>query len=305
MEIHQLRYFVEVVQTGSFTKAAQRCHVTQPTLSHQIRKLEDILGEPLLQRLKQGVQTTPLGESFYPRALAILKEVKAAEEDAAAFSGDLKGSLHIGVIPTVAPYLMPGLLESSRHRFPQLTFHITEDTTENLLEAMRNGMVDCALLSLPIQGEEWTITRLIQDEILVALPRRHPLGKFKDVRLLDLVTEPLVLMKEAHCLRGQSLQICNRTGWKPDVFFHSSQIDTLLAMVETGFGVSFVPALARSSLYGRKVLLRSIAPERAYRTLALIHHRNSTSTRALQHFREICRKCTEKLGTLDEVSGTL
>ncbi len=289
MELHQLRYFVEVVQTGSFTLAAKRCHVTQPTLSHQIRKLEDQLGEPLLLRRKQGVLPTQLGQSFFAHAFAILGGVRAAQEEVASFTSELKGSLHLGMIPTVAPYLSPKLLKACRADAPQLTFKITEDTTENLLAAMRAGVIDVALLSLPIEGAEWEIHNLLQDEILVALAADHPLGQKGDVLVSNCQKEPLVLMKEAHCLRGQSLKICNRAGWEPEVYLVSSQIETLLALVETGMGISFVPALARPAAASRKVNLRSLAPERHYRTIAIVRRKKSVPTRALARFYEICQ----------------
>lgn len=288
MELHQLRYFVEVVQTGSFTQAAKRCHVTQPTLSHQIKKLEDLLGEPLLQRLKHGVLPTPLGKNFYPHAVSILGGVRAAQEEAAFFTSELKGSLHLGMIPTVAPYLTPRLLKASQKASPQITFQITEDTTENLLAAMREGVIDVSILSLPIDGPEWQIDNLIRDEILVALPQRHPLAEKGDVSVSRCKREPLILMKEAHCLRGQSLKICSKSGWEPEVHLVSTQIDTVLALVETGMGISFVPALAQSSAASRQVQLRSLAPERHYRSIALVRPRQSVPTRALMRFYQTC-----------------
>jgi len=288
MELHQLRYFVEVVQTGSFTQAAKRCHVTQPTLSHQIKKLEDLLGEPLLQRLKHGVLPTPLGKSFYPHAVSILGGVRAAQEEAASFTSELKGSLHLGMIPTVAPYITPKLLKASQEASPQITFQITEDTTENLLAAMREGVIDVSILSLPIEGPEWQVDDLIRDEILVALPNGHPLAEKGDVSVSRCKKEPLILMKEAHCLRGQSLKICSKTGWEPEIHLVSTQIDTLLALVETGMGISFIPALARSAAASRQIQLRPIAPERHYRTIALTRPRQSVPTRALLRFYETC-----------------
>jgi LysR family transcriptional regulator, hydrogen peroxide-inducible genes activator len=289
MELHQLRYFTEVVQTGSFTKAAERCNVTQPTLSHQIRKLEELLGEPLLQRRRTGARPTPLGQSFHTRALAILREVDAAREEAAAFAGEIRGSVRIGVIPTIAPYLMPRLLKAALKRFPQLHFHVTEETTDHLLAAMRAGSVDAALLSLPLPGDDWNIDLLMQDELLLALPPRHPLAKKRGtVSLERLADEPLILMKEAHCLSGQTLQVCSRAGFVPQVFLYSSQLETLLALVESGMGLSFIPAMARRAAGSRKVCFRSLRP-RAARPIALAWPKRAASTRAFEYFRGVCR----------------
>lgn len=288
MEIHQLRYFVEVVRTSSFTRAAERCHVTQPTLSQQVRKLEETLGEPLLQRRREGVRLTSFGHAFYGRALAILAEVKAAQDEAASFRGELKGSLHLGIIPTVAPYLMPRLLKDSLKRFPQITFRITEDTTQNLLQAMREGRLDMSLLSLPISGNEWVSAELLRDEILVALPKGHTLGGKSRINLQWLAGEPVVLMQEAHCLRGQSLSLCTQAGWQPEVFFYSAQIDTLLAMVEAGLGISFIPAMARPFIGRRRVTLRSLGGDGACRAIALVRPGQSVPSLSLQHFWDTC-----------------
>ncbi len=289
MEIHQLRYFVELWQTRSFTKAAERCHVTQPTLSHQIRKLEDELGQPLWQRRTKGLQPTEFGRSFLQRALTILGEIKAAEEEAASLADDPKGSLHLGLIPTVAPYLAPQLLQTARRELPHVTFRLTEDTTDRLLEAMKEGVVDLALLSLPLPGDLWEITELLKDELLVALPEEHPLAKQKKLAKGSFANEPVILMKEAHCLRGQSLQLCRREGMAPEVYLVSSQIDTLLALVESGLGLSFVPAMARSHLPPRRVALRPLA-ERYFRTIALVRPRQQPRTVTVQRFMEVCRR---------------
>lgn len=290
MELQQLRYFVEVVQSGSFTKAAERCHVTQPTLSHQIKKLEEALGEPLLQRRRQGVRPTPLGESFHIRALAILREVRAAREEAAAFTGELRGSLRIGIIPTIAPYLMPQLLKASLKRFPRLNFQVSEETTDHLLSAMRIGSVDAAILSLPLPGEDWKLDVLMQDELMLALPDRHPLAVARgNIDLSQLGEEPLILMKEAHCLTGQTLQVCGRAGYAPEVFLYSSQIETLLALVDGGLGLSFIPAMARHVAGKRKICFRSLKPK-AYRSIVLAWPRQAMPTRAFEYFREVCRR---------------
>jgi len=290
MEIHQLRYFVEVVRTGNFTKAAARCSVTQPTLSHQIKKLEGALGEPLIVRSRKGARATPFGEAFFKRAVTILGEVRGAEEDASAYRGEERGELKLGVIPTIAPYLMPKLLSAAREALPKLTFDISEDTTENLLAAMREGQVELSLLSLPIEGEEWATEELLQDEILAVLPKAHALAKKKRLELGELVGDPIILMKEAHCFRGQALAICNSLGWSPDVFFQSAQIETLISMVEAGFGVSFAPAIARERLVEREVSLCSLAPAPVYRSLALVYPKQGAETRAFRRFLEVCRE---------------
>lgn len=289
IEIHQLRYFVEVVKSGNFTQAAARCNVTQPTLSHQIKKLEDTLGEPIIQRLRKGAKTTAFGRALYARAITILSEVEAAKEDASSYFDQLKGELNVGVIPTIAPYLMARILAEARERCPQVIFDISEDTTENLLSAMKHGEIDIALISLPVDGDEWETIELMEDEILLALPPAHHLRKQKKLLPEHIAGEPVVLMREAHCFRGQSVELCSRHGITPKVTFQSSQIDTLISMVEANFGISFVPALARKALQSRKIELRSFEPTPAYRPIGLVHPRLTAKTRATKQFIAICQ----------------
>lgn len=289
MEIHQLRYFVELWETRSFTQAAARCHVTQPTLSHQIKKLEEELGHALWQRRPKGLLPTEFGRRFLPRARAILAEIKAAEEEAAALASAPRGHLHLGFIPTIAPYLAAPLLQAARAELPHVTFRLTEDTTDNLLIAMREGSIDLALLSLPLPGEAWHVTELGQDELLVALPENHPLARHSRINARHLAKEPLILMKEAHCLRGQSLQVCRRAGLTPEVSLVSSQIGTLLTLVESGFGLSFVPAMARTHMPSRRLVLRPLQ-EPAFRTIALVHPKQQVKTVAQQCFADLCQR---------------
>jgi LysR family hydrogen peroxide-inducible transcriptional activator len=288
MELHQLRYFAEVVRTGSFTKAANHCHITQPTLSHQIKKLEEELGEPLLQRRKTGVLPTPLGRKLFERATSLLAEIRAIEDDAADYTSDLRGELHLGVIPTIAPYLLPRVLDLARQDFPGLRFRISEETTENLLAGMRSGLIDIAILSLPVEGDDLETLELFQDELLVVLPEAHHLGKEGALDIHHLAKEPLLLMKEAHCLTGQTLQVCQMAGYHPQVYLYSSQIETILALVEAGLGLSFIPAMARPHIEGRKLTIRSLGPRPAHRPIALAWPRQAAQTRAHARFREIC-----------------
>ena len=297
MEVHQLRYFVEVARIGNFTKAAARCHVTQPTLSHQIKKLEDELGEPLLQRRKKGVAVTPFGQRFLKRARVILAELDHAREDAASFRNEVQGTLRLGAIPTVAPYLLPCLIRSSRRRYPRLGFDISEEPTEVLLQQLRRGDLDVALVSPPLRGDEWEVALLLQDELLATLPEGHRLAKARVVNLADLVAEPLVLMKEAHCLRGQALQLCRDSRVDADIAIESSQLDTVLALVESGMGLSLTPRLALARSTGRNVVMRSLAPAKAYRSIGLVWPRQATRTRAFEAFRELAIEAVGEIVT--------
>jgi LysR family transcriptional regulator, hydrogen peroxide-inducible genes activator len=287
MELHQLRYLAAVAENHSFTRAARLCHVTQPTLSHQIKKLEEEVGEPLLQRRRKGALLTPLGERFYRHALAILGGVEAARREATSFSREVQGRLQIGVIPTVAPYFLPRLLGACRKRYPGIVFRITEEPTENLLAALKTGALDLAILSPPV-ADDLHLHELFEDEFLLALPAHHPLVKSRVVLLQSLREYPMLLMNDAHCLRGQTVSFCRRLGFDPQVFIESSQLDTVMAMVETGQGISLIPAIARKAFRHRKVVFRSLRPEKISRKISLAWPRQTIPSRAFDAFVKLC-----------------
>jgi LysR family hydrogen peroxide-inducible transcriptional activator len=296
MEIQQLRYLVAVANTRSFTRAARDCHVTQPTLSHQIKKLEEEIGEPLLQRFKKGAFLTPLGQRIFIHAANVLETLEAARQEASSFSGKVQGALRIGVIPTVAPYLLPRLLRTCQKRHPGIVFQITEDPTDHLLAALRRGALDLALLSPPLVGEDLLHQDLFEDELLLVLPAAHPLNHSRSIRLQDLHQFPMIVMNEAHCLRGQTLSFCDRAGFAPKVLIQSSQIDTILALVEAGLGISLIPALARASARERKVVFRSIRPEKPSRRISLAWPRQLSPSKAFTAFQKICASIYSRNG---------
>ncbi|KAF0094153.1 MAG: Transcriptional regulator LysR family [Puniceicoccaceae bacterium 5H] len=291
MELHQIRYFVEVARVRNFTRAAERCHISQPTLSHQIRKLEEELGEPLFHRQRSGVRLTPFGDIFYPRATRILQEVKSVEDEALSFQQEVRGVLRIGVIPTIAPYLLPRLVEAMIEQHPGVTFEVSEDPTEILLQRLRHGQLDMALASPPLPDEQdWRLCDLLEDELLITLPRHHPLAGRQQLSLDELKQHPLVLMKEAHCLSQQSLSVCHRAGFQPNVKIESSQLETVLALVEVGLGLSFTPSIALPFMSPREVVFSSIAPQSVFRRISLIWPKSAAPTRAHLAFLELAQE---------------
>ena len=288
MELQQLRYLVAVADSRSFTGAAEACHVTQPTLSHQIKKLEDEVGEPLLQRRRTGAFLTPLGERVYRHAQEIMRNVESVQQVSSAFSSRVQGLLKIGIIPTIAPYFLPGLLRRSQKRYPGIDFQISEEPTERLLASLISGTLDLAILSPPIDSDQVEMLDLFEDEFLLVLPVNHALAKSRQVSLRRLRELPMILMNDAHCLRGQTISFCQRVGFAPKVFIQSSQLDTVLAMVETGQGISLVPAMSRKAFRHRKVLFRSLGPEKLVRKISVAWARQATPSRAFRAFVEVC-----------------
>jgi LysR family hydrogen peroxide-inducible transcriptional activator len=289
MELHQLRYLVAVADSHSFTAASELCHVTQPTMSHQIKKLEEELGEPLLQRRRKGAYLTPLGERIYLHAREVMKSVESVQLAASAFSHRIQGLLKIGVIPTIAPYFLPELLRLSQKRYPGIDFQVTEEPTEHLLTAIVSGALDLAILSPPIAGDKAETHDLFEDEFLLAVSARHRLAKARAITVSALRDEPMILMNDEHCLRGQTLSFCRGVGFTPKVFIQSSQLDTVLAMVETGQGISLVPAMARKAFRHRRVVFRSLRPERISRRISLAWSKKMSPSRAFSAFTELCQ----------------
>jgi LysR family hydrogen peroxide-inducible transcriptional activator len=247
MEMHQLRYVVAIARTGNFSRAAEQCHVAQPSLSQQIRKLEDELGERLFDRMKREVRPTPQGENFLRRAVRILEEVDAAKREATDAQDLPRGALTIGVLPTIAPYLLPEVMAQFAQEFPGVEIVVQEDTTARLLKLALDHEIDFALASRPFQNERLEVKTLFSEELLLALPPGHRLTRKGTVAVADLKGERLMVMKEGHCLGDQVLGFCDRRDVRPKISFRSSQLETIQALVSSGLGISLIPAMAARS----------------------------------------------------------
>ncbi|MGF1452044.1 MAG: LysR family transcriptional regulator [Opitutales bacterium] len=290
MEFHQLRYFVEVARQRNFSRAAEHCHVSQPSLSQQIQKLEDELGQPLFTRTRLGAVLTPFGEATLPRAEAILNGAANLLEEADAQQGEVRGTLRVGAIPTIAPYLLPGLVRCSLERYPELNLEISEEVTAGLVAHLRNGELDFVILSPPFLGQDATaIEPLGDDELLVALPPDHALTRPRRLSLEKLAQEPMIVLKEAHCLGRQSVSLCETSGVHPRVSIQSAQLETVVALVEAGLGFSFLPAMAREAMENRKITLRSVDPKPVSREIVIARPRNGHLSRAGNAFLKLAR----------------
>src|ERR1700752_2171170 len=270
MEMHQLRYVVAVARAGNFSRAAEQCHVSQPSLSQQILKLEEELGERLFDRMKRETRLTPHGEAFLPRALKILEEVDLAKREASDAQGLLRGRLIVGVLPTIAPYLLPELLVAFAKKFPGVEIVIHEDTTAQLLKLANAYEIDFAIASRPIQDPRMEVKDLFAEELRLALPPRHPLTRKRTVRLADLEKEPFIVMKEGHCLGDQVLNFCERRDLNPTVSFRSAQLETIQALVQSGVGISLVPAMAARNKRAGLPQYRSLVSPRPERKIVAI-----------------------------------
>lgn len=245
--IRQLQYLKLLAEHGAFGKAADAAHVTQPTLSAGIQELERILGGPVVDRARTGVILTPVGEEALRRATVILNEAEELVEAAKNAGQPLTGRFRLGVIPTIAPFLLPGALPLLKQRFPKLRLFLREDLTQRLIAELKAGRLDAALIALPfdVGGLEWA--HVADDELMAALPADHPLARLKSASPEALEQENMILLEDGHCLREHALAACRlnppRTaaGEEP---FAATSLPTLVQMVSSGLGVSFLPQMA-------------------------------------------------------------
>jgi LysR family hydrogen peroxide-inducible transcriptional activator len=215
MEIHQLRYFVAVAELLSFTKAATRCHVSQPSLSQQIQKLEQDLGVQLLDRLGRRVKLTDAGDAFYERAAAALDAIDDAKSCVQSSLDWQKGAITVGAIHTIAPYLLPEVVRRLIQRFPEAQITVEEQLTEELIANCLAGELDVGIVALPIAEQRVRAEPLFTEQLVAAVPVDNPLAKKKRVTLNDVISQPFVLLDDMHCLGRQTLQFCaGSRGWR-------------------------------------------------------------------------------------------
>lgn len=270
MEMHQLRYMVAVARTGNFSRAAEQCRVAQPSLSQQIMKLEEELGERLFDRLKRETKLTAAGGVFLRRAVRILEEVDAAKREATDAKELPRGVVTMGVLPTIAPYLLPKILTAFTDKFPSVEIVIQEDTTARLLKQLHAYEIDFALASLPIQDERLEVRALFSEELLLALPPGHPLARKRTVGVGDLEGERLIVMQSGHCLGDQVLRFCDRRDLHPRISFRSAQLETIQALVSAGLGISLIPAMAVQAERAAAPIYRSLQAPRPDRKIVAL-----------------------------------
>lgn len=282
MELHQLRYFCAVVQAGNFTRAAQRANVAQPSLSQQILKLEDELGAKLFDRLPRAIKLTAFGSAFLPRALAILRQVGEARTEIQEMSGNEKGTVVLGAIPTIAPYLLPRILTGFASEHPTIQVRVAEELTPVLLERLHSGSLDMALLALPIRGDDLLSTELFREPLFAVVPANHSLASKTSLSLRDIKNDFFLLLKEGHCFRENTISACRRSRLRPNVVFECGQFSSILAMVSAGMGVSIVPEMAVEARSSCRFI--PISDPRAQRRVGLVQLKHHFADRAHRTF---------------------
>jgi LysR family transcriptional regulator, hydrogen peroxide-inducible genes activator len=292
MEVHQLRYFCAVARYGTFTRAAEIEHVAQPSLSQQILKLEAELGARLFDRLPRSAKLTVFGKAFLPKAERILRELREARAELREMSGNEKGEVAVGIIPTIAAYLLPRLLNGFTARHPFITITIIEDITSTLLQRLHEGTIDLAVVALPIAGNELASVELFEEKFYAVLPEKHRFASRASLSFAELNQEPFLLLKEGHCFRDSVIAACHKLKMSPSIVFESGQFATILAMVSAGMGVSAVPAMAVQPQAGCKFI--PISGKHSTRVVGIVtsrHHYQSRAQRLLmQQMRDACQE---------------
>jgi LysR family hydrogen peroxide-inducible transcriptional activator len=278
--LRQLRYLKLLADHRSFSRAAEAAHVTQPTLSAGIQELEKILGPPLVDRNRSGVILTAAGEEVVARAGAILAQAEDLVREAQGAGEPLAGRFRLGVIPTIAPFLLPGALPVLRQRYPKLRLYLREDLTHRLLAEVRNGTLDAALIALPYDTSGLAFAHVTDDELLAALPSDHPLSRVRQVPSQSLEREEMILLEDGHCLREHALAACNpgQGRRQHEEAFAATSLATLVQMVGSGLGVSLLPAMAVAAglAEAAQVAVRPLDAEHPHREVVIAWRAGST-----------------------------
>jgi len=242
--LKQLEYLVALADLEHFGKAAERCNITPSTLSVGIRELENILEVPLAERTKRSVRMTPIGAQIASRAQALLRDADDIMELAQSNRKFMSGDIRLGVIPTISPFLLPRVLPTLNAKYPDLSLYLREDKSEPLLEGLRAGEIDVALIALPYDVEDLVSEVVLTDQFEFACRRYHKFANKKKITAADLSQEPLMLLEEGHCLRGHALDACQLAAGPRQAQLEATSLHTLVQMVASGIGVTLLPKLA-------------------------------------------------------------
>jgi len=293
--IKQLQYLVALRRYGHFGKAAEASFVTQSTLSAGLRELEALLGITLVERTRRLVRFTALGEKIADKAIFVLREAEELAELARAEGKPLHGDLRMGVIPTIAPFLLPAMLPRLRSQWPSLKLFLREETSQAACEALHRGQLDCVLLALPFGCGDVDHAALFEDRLYVAYPH----GEAPNEQLIEVNTideNRLLLLEDGHCLKDHALSACNRPELRANAAMMGTSLHTLVQMVDNGLGLTFIPAMAIEAgiLEGTGVDAKPLKSEHGFRKIALIWRRSSPRENEFQlladSLREIVRE---------------
>ncbi|MFD0739940.1 LysR substrate-binding domain-containing protein [Lysobacter koreensis] len=292
MNLRDLKYLVALADHKHFGRAATASFVSQPTLSTQIKKLEDELGVSLVERAPRRVMLTPIGHDIAQRARKVIADVEQMAEIARRSQDPEAGTVRLGLFPTLAPYLLPHVLPGLRARFPRLELLLVEEKTDQILARLRDGRLDAGLLALPIHDEQLHVEPLFDEPFLLAVPQRHAMARRASLDLHDLDDQHLLLLEEGHCLRDQALDVCRMAGADERDGFRATSLETLRQMVASGVGITLLPMLAVQPPVpvSPDIALLPFRGEAPHRRIAMLWRRSSAMGGFLQQLAAEFRK---------------
>jgi LysR family hydrogen peroxide-inducible transcriptional activator len=302
--LKQLQYLVTLHDQGHFGKAAETCFVTQSTLSASLRELESLIGVTLVERTRRVVRFTPLGVRIADKARRVLREAEELADMARAAGQPLTGELRMGVIPTIAPFLLPTMLPRLRGEWPSLKLYLREETSQAACEALQRGQLDCVLLALPYGCGDVASVDLFEDPLFVAFPSGEaPGGAGVEVEAID--ENRLLLLEDGHCLKDHALSACNRPDLRAHAVMMGTSLHTLVQMVDNGLGVTFVPLMAIEAgiLDGTRVEAKPLRSDHGFRRIALIWRRSSPRESEFQLLAAALRHIMRELSPGRAASG--
>lgn len=287
MNLRDLRYFVALADTGHFGKAADRCFVSQPTLSAQIKKLENYLGVQLIERQPRRIALTDTGAKILPLARRMLEESEEIIALARNEHDPLSGKLKVALIPTIGPYLLPLVMRKLRRQLPRLKLMLYEYQTQPLLDRLRSGEIDLGILALPVPLDGLEARELYEEPFTVAVPNSSELAKKTTLKVDDLSGETVLLLEDGHCLRDQALDVCSRVEAKESEDYRATSLETLRQMVAAGLGITLLPELATRGPFGsgQGLTVKHFARPVPSRTVGAVWRKSSARAQA---FNAIC-----------------
>lgn len=298
MELHQLRYFVAVAESGGFSRAANRCHVSQPSLSQQIIKLEEELGQRLFDRLGRTVALTEAGRALLPRARRILSEVRELPRSVSDPLEEGQGEIEVGFIPTIASFLLPPSIRRLSEQFPKARISVSEDLTDSLVRQLVGAEIELAFMSLPIANPLIETELIAEEPLLVAAPARHALAQSASITLRDLEQAPFISLSEVHCLGEQIQAFCMERQISPSVACSTVQLSTVQSCVELGLGFSLVPKLMARTDRSQACRYFELAGESPRRAIVAARRAGRSPSLLSQRIVEVVREvCLEILGS--------
>lgn len=286
MNLRDLTYLVAVADLRSFVQAAEQCCISQPTLSTQIKKVEESLGVQIFERTNKKVMATELGEQIIASARRILLEVDTIETLAGNAQDPMAGNFRLGAFPTLSTYIFPGLVPMIKQALPKLRLILVEEKTDVLVAQLKQGQLDAALLALPIHDDYLDVHKLFEDEFYLAVSKDHPLAEKPSIAQADLYHEELLLLNEGHCLRDQALQICQLNDAEEQQDVRATGLETLRQMVRAGTGITFMPKIAIQEPEDGICYIPFTDPV-PKRTIALAWRKTSARTELLEKIRQL------------------